>query len=113
MAKLKAVNDDLIYEFIQSGKYEILPCGTIKNSRGKAIGFTKKTEATLRNKQYRYVKYQGFELKVHRIVFAKYGSEKLQKDLIIHHVDNNPLNNAFENLRMVTQQDNCYYRYVG
>lgn len=113
MAKLKAVNDDLIYEFINSGKYDINNNGIIKNSKGKHIGYLKKTELKLRNKQYVYVKYKGYELKVRRIIFAKYSNEKLQKDLVIHHKNNDSIDNRYENLKMVTQQSNLYFRYAG
>ena len=113
MAKLKAVNDDLIRQFIESGKYEISPDGMIKNNKGKQIGFTKNTELKLRNKQYKYVGYNGFNLKVHRIIYAKFGKKKLDKDLVVHHKDGNSLNNHIDNLELVSQQANCFYRWVG
>lgn len=48
----------------------------------------------------------GKEFKVHRIVYCLV-HKRLDQNLVIDHVDGNPLNNKIENLRETTQIRNC------
>ena len=43
---------------------------------------------------------------VHRLVYEVFGSNKLNPELVIDHVDANTHNNHISNLRQVTQQEN-------
>jgi len=106
--KLKAKHDDLISQFLRDTRYQVNPDGTILR-KNKVLGFTKATELKLRNKQYKYIKYKGYELKVHRIIYTAFHGP-LCPDKVVHHIDGNGLNNDVGNLSLETQSVNCYYR---
>jgi len=109
MCYFKAKHNKLIVDLIQDPNYTILENGNILNSKGKALGFTMKSEQTLRSKQYRYIKYKGKAIKVHRVIYAKFVGE-LRYGLIIHHKDDNGLNNHYTNLEQVSQGKNMKYK---
>lgn len=110
MPKIKTKHNDLIIELINSNKFVINEDGTIFNLKGKQLGFVLKTELTLRNKQYKYIKYKRKSIKIHRIIWQKFRGN-LAKNQVIHHINGNGLDNRLENLQQMPQQDNAYYTY--
>lgn len=106
MAVIKSKHDQLIEQFIHDDRYIIYGNGQITR-KGKLIGYVKKTEKKLRGKQYRYVKYQGVELKIHRIIYRRYVG-KLDSDTVVHHIDADSLNNDYRNLELITQELNNF-----
>ena len=111
MAKLKAIHDDLIEAFINDERYTILGSGYVRRN-GKFIGYTKATELKLRNKQYVYIKYQGCELKLHRIIYRKFIGN-IHPKKVVHHIDGDGTNNNVGNLQLVTQAENVHFKYSG
>lgn len=109
MGKIEAKHNKLIKNLILDASYTILESGVITR-KGKTLGFTKVTERKLRNKQYKYLRYKGKDLKIHRIVYCKFIGE-LKAGYVIHHKDDNSLNNNINNLEQVSQELNIYYRY--
>ncbi len=107
---IKAKNDYLIEEFILA-KYAIFQDGRIYNANGRQIGFIKLGEAAHRGLAYRYVKFKGKELKVHRIIYRTYVG-KFKPGYVIHHMDGDQMNNAAYNLKQVTQCQNIQYSYL-
>lgn len=104
--------DYLIELFLLDENYTILENGTIERKRdGKKLGFTRKGELNRRNKTYVYIYYKGKDLKLHRIIYAKFKGN-LDENMVVHHIDNNTLNNSIENLDLVTQEINQAYRKV-
>lgn len=107
---VKARLNGLIEEFIRDSRYQINKDGTIiRVSDNKKLGYSKKTELKMRNKQYLYVKYQGKEIKIHRIVYRKFVGELIQK-MVVHHEDGNGLNNSIANLSQVTPEINSVFK---
>jgi hypothetical protein len=108
---VRSRHNKLILELISDTRYIVKRDGTITRARdGKRLGYAKGGEASKRGKAYLYVRYKGKEIKVHRIIYAKFGGELL-RGYVIHHRDANGLNPAFDNLEQVTQSANNYYRY--
>lgn len=54
-----------------------------------------------KTKDGHYFYYQS----IHRAIYAYYFGEVPQKNFDIHHVDENPDNNAIENLRLMTKSE--------
>lgn len=52
------------------------------------------------------VGYQNKEYKVHRIIWILHNGS-IPDDIVVDHIDGNPLNNDISNLRIVTQEINC------
>ena len=46
----------------------------------------------------------------HRVIWEMFNGE-LQKDLVINHIDNNPLNNTVSNLELVSMKENTHKTY--
>lgn len=61
-------------------------------------------EFTFGTKHIRHV------LQVHRIMYRKFKGP-LERDLVINHIDEDPLNNSPENLELVTQSQNLEHRF--
>lgn len=101
MCKLKAINDKLIYELLSDDKYEVRRDGTILKN-GKRVGRKDK-------EGYVEIYYKTKRLKAHRIVYAKFKG-KLNEELVVDHKDTNPSNVDVNNLQLVTQKKNIYYR---
>ena len=73
------------------------------DGNNKKIG---KPVGSIDSSGYWRCEYKGKSILVHRIVcHLKY--EDLNTDLVVDHIDRNPLNNSPENLRMITKAQNC------
>lgn len=107
---MKAKHNSYIYQFINDENYIIQKTGIITDKNGKQLGYLKKTEKKHRQKQYYYIKYKKKELKIHRIVYAKFIGNLIYNK-VIHHIDGNSLNNHVDNLEQTTQQKNIYYAH--
>ena len=52
----------------------------------------------------------GKQYQCHRIIWVLYNKRDLSPDLIVNHIDSNPLNNNPENLIAITQSQNTFLR---
>lgn len=111
---MKASKDSLIFELIKDENYLIEESGKIskrvrawdkkiKKPLFKPMGYTD-------DKGYRRLEYKGRNLRIHRIIWAKFKGY-LRKDLVINHIDGNKSNNAVSNLELVTQSSNALHCY--
>lgn len=97
-------------EVINSGNYRI-------QSDGKIFSLISNREVGYANKAgYRFLQFirpngKVVKVKIHRLVYAVHGPEKLSKKLVINHIDGNPSNNNINNLEQVTQQYNTLHAY--
>jgi len=57
-------------------------------------------------KGYCDVKYQGKQIRYHRIVYILVNGDILDNTLVIDHLDGDKLNNAIDNLRLCRHRDN-------
>lgn len=55
---------------------------------------------------YASVKYKNIERQAHRVIYCLCSKMDLSDNLVVDHIDRNPLNNNISNLRLVTQSDN-------
>jgi len=59
-------------------------------------------------------KKKRYEIKMHRLIYWLHNPDwdifDSSKDNLIDHIDGNPKNNNIENLRVVTNQQNCFNR---
>ena len=62
---------------------------------------------------YFAVKFEGFRLKTHRVVFVLNTKSDLHSNKFIDHIDGNPSNNLFANLRLVSARDNSLNKRVN
>lgn len=69
---------------------------------GKKAGFKNKSNKSF----YWYIRLNGIDYPVHRIVWILHNGLISREDQI-DHVDRNSLNNKIENLRLVTASENC------
>lgn len=113
--KLLASNDNLIFELINDSNFKI-------HRNGKIYSVITKTGKISKNKTWRQVgtilkqgyftvSYKNKKLLVQRVIYAKFGKLKLTPDLVINHIDSNPLNNFHLNLELVTQSRNMYHAF--
>ena len=58
---------------------------------------------------YEKVNIGGKTYRLHNLLVEAY-KRKLKKDEIVDHIDNNPLNNSLDNLRIITKQENSMNR---
>jgi Na+-translocating ferredoxin:NAD+ oxidoreductase RnfG subunit len=105
---IKAKHNHLIDQLLEDPRYCILQYGIILKGK-KPVGFSRKGELAKRGKAYRYLRYKGVDLKIHRIIYRKFAG-KLLKTKVIHHKDNNGLNNHINNLAQVTQSENMFFK---
>lgn len=68
-------------------------------SKGKRAGFFHK-------RGYRYIGVNNKRYQEHRLAFCMMGIE-IPKNLQVDHINGNPIDNRWCNLRLVTQRDNC------
>lgn len=106
--KFKTLKQDIAFQ-IAIDKYDIdTITGKIYNN-GKEIGFTNKTG-------YRMITVYDAENKaktnvqVHKLVYYKATGivTHYNKRIVIHHLDDNPLNNSITNLVLTSQQCNSF-----
>lgn len=99
------------YEKIAVEKgYVIDESGFVYNSKGKLVN------GTIRNK-YKCIcfKINGKDKKIpfHRLqAYQKFGDEIYKDDIEIRHLDNNPLNNSYENIGIGSNSDNKFDRPI-
>jgi hypothetical protein len=78
-------------------------CPKIKN--GTRAGCTKSIGR-------RAVSMHGSIQQEHRVIWVMHNGD-IPKGLVIDHIDNDPLNNKIENLRLATNSQNCYNQSVN
>lgn len=111
--KLSCVNDYLIYELLKNPNYEVRADGTVwtkMTKTGKVSVTNTWRQAGSARRGYWTLKYNGFMLQIHRIIYAKFIGA-LEQDLVINHKDDCGYNNLPENLELVTQSKNNYHRF--
>ena len=99
LKELGITEEDL--EFVKNKKYpgvEFSKEGILKTKTGLTLGF-------LRNNYYS-VKSNGKNYLVHRLVYETFTGTQLTSDDIVDHINTDPLDNNFCNLRVGTQKDN-------
>lgn len=62
---------------------------------------------TSRGKQYWVVRKDRRLFLAHRVIYVLLNKEEIPKDKVIDHIDGNGLNNKIENIRLVSQIENC------
>ena len=66
------------------------------------------------NKKYKTTEVKGHKFKVHRVIYYIHNQEwdiwDTSRTNFIDHIDRNTFNNNIENLRVVTNQQNCFNR---
>lgn len=107
-------HDQLISKFLKDPDYQIESDGTVKKRiRKKDPKFKKpifKKVGYLKDTGYIVICYQNKHLKLHRIIWAKFGGS-LSSKLVINHKDGVKTNNSIDNLEMVTQSDNVKHAF--
>lgn len=98
-----------IEEYVYNLGYRVTHNGILINPKGKVI------TGTLRHKNRKYstlsfnVKF-GEKKKnccIHRLqAFQKFGNEIYNSHIVVRHIDNNPLNNSYENITIGDYKDN-------
>lgn len=61
------------------------------------------------NNGYHISSYQGEKLRTHRLIMEKYLGRKLNKDEVVHHIDENKLNNSINNLIVMSDVEHRRY----
>ena len=90
-------------------KLKIYPCGKIERKYKSGIWREVKNVANS-TQGYNLVNVHGKMVRRHRLVVAAFNPafDINNTDHVIDHIDANKLNNAFSNLRVVTQQGNLF-----
>ena len=100
---IKLEEDGELYWWRHISRY-----GEMKNPRW--IRF-KQTIVKSGNKKYKTTEVKGHKFKVHRVIYYIHNQEwdifDIRKTNLIDHIDRNTFNNNIENLRVVTNQQNC------
>ena len=102
--KLICANDYLIYELLQNPNYEVRadgPVWTRITKTGKLSVDNTWRQAGSARRGYWTLKYKGYMLQIHRIIYAKFLGQ-LEQDLVINHKDDCGYNNNPENLEPVS-----------
>lgn len=90
-----------------------ITCGAkniaVKNNIGDVAGCIYKC-GNSSDKFYVCVGLGGKLYKVHRVVYCLFAKQDLLSNMVIDHIDGNGTNNSIENLRLVSQQENCKNR---
>lgn len=112
---MEATKDSLIFELIKDENYQIKENGEIfkrvrkwdkkiKNPLFKKVGY-------IDDKGYGRILYKGKNLRVHRIIWAKFKGY-LRKGLVINHIDGRKNNNALANLELVSASENVLHGFT-
>lgn len=112
--KLECTNDIYILFLLKDENYDIRSDGSIytlitKTGKRSVKGIWRKIGNN--HQGYVTIRYNYKYLQVHRIIYAKYGKLPLSSDLVINHIDSNPLNNDISNLELVSQSVNNYHAF--
>lgn len=111
--------DKLIREFVNDPNYLILWSGEIMTRRDlgghvkdvwRSCLIKHKSNRTSRDLYYWRVRYKGKQISAHRIIYQKFIGE-LDSSLDINHIDGDGLNNAVENIELVTASENGKHRF--
>lgn len=105
----KDLDNEIWKEVLDFPNYQISNLGRIRNINSNCIlqpsltcGYNK---VRLSNKGI--VK----DYLVHHLVFKHFSKEKYNADLVIDHIDGNKLNNNFNNLRLLSREENALMAY--
>lgn len=110
-----AINDVFIIQLLGDPNFKINENGTVLTRvarTGKVFvnPDTWRIAGRIRSTGYRELGYNGKKLAIHRIVYARFKGN-LSEDLVVNHIDGNPLNNHPDNLELGTQSQNNFHRY--
>jgi len=86
--------------------YQISNCGRIKSLK---FGKIKIRKILMDHKGYHYINlYENGKCKkrkIHILIYETFNNYKLKENECIHHIDNNPINNNINNLKLMTKLD--------
>jgi hypothetical protein len=105
---LKAKNDDLIRKLFSDENYRIdddCSMWTRISEQGHETDEWRPKKIRIDSRGYYKITYNRVHLQYHRIMYFKYHGV-LDENMVINHIDSNPLNNSKENLEMVSQANN-------
>lgn len=57
-------------------------------------------------KGYKRIQYKRKNHLIHRLVYSAWSENGIPEGFVVDHIDNNPSNNAYENLQAITQSQN-------
>ena len=80
-----------------------------KNTPKKLSHLIGRIAGTIHKSGYRQIRLDGVGYPAHRMIWI-YHNGSINDDLQIDHINGNKDDNAIENLRLVTAQQNCYNR---
>lgn len=110
--QLIAKNDAYIYMLLSDPDYKIAESGqlfTRISRQGHTTNFWREKRLVIDN-GYLSVSYRRKKIAYHRLMYAAFIGP-LSPDLVINHIDGNPLNNSLTNLELVTQSENNVHRF--
>jgi hypothetical protein len=61
----------------------------------------------------RFVMHKGKEMLEHRVIMELYIGRSLEKDEVVHHINENPLDNRIENLQLMKKGEHSSHHDVG
>ena len=93
------------------GLYQVSNLGNVKSLKRKGRGEDKLLKTTINRYYYTvklYSRSKTKTFKVHQLVaMAFLNHEPCGYEVVIDHIDNNPLNNNVNNLQLITQRENA------
>ena len=107
--KINTKNDKYIYQLLENPRFEISKDGQITHDGNKQ-------KYRINKDGYPYYRItredRKIDLLIHRLVWAKHGSEPLKEGYVINHKDGNKENNNIENLEQISQKENNDHMYA-